>query len=91
MTDNQTYSGDHFEIYRNIESLYYEPGNNIMLQVNYTSKTNSQKKSSDFWLPEVVGRGEGEFDEGGQTVQNSSHRAEKYNMINIINTAVRFI
>ena len=63
MTDgNQTYRGDHFEMYRSTESLCCVPGTNIVLQVNYTSKTNkqtnSQKKRSDLWLPEAgVGRG----------------------------------
>ena len=36
---NQTY-GDHFEVYRNIESLCCIPGSNMVLQVNYASKTN---------------------------------------------------
>ena len=39
---NQTYCDDHFEMYRNIESQCCEPGTNIVLQVNYTSKTNKQ-------------------------------------------------
>ena len=39
---NQIYCGDHFEMYRNIESLCGIPGANIVLQVNYTSKTNKQ-------------------------------------------------
>ena len=37
---NQTYHGDHFEMYRNSKSLYCVPGTNIALEVNYTSKTN---------------------------------------------------
>ena len=58
--DNQNYHGDHFEMYRNIESLLCAPGNNIVLQVNYTSITNKQKHSHrkrdhNLWLPEVRG------------------------------------
>ena len=33
--------GDHFEMYRNIESLCCVPGANIVLLVSCTSKTNS--------------------------------------------------
>ena len=40
---NQNYYGDHFEMFGNIESLLYAPGNNIVSQVNYTSITNEQK------------------------------------------------
>ena len=41
MTDgNRIYHGDHFKMYRDIESLCCVPGTNIVLQVNYTSKTN---------------------------------------------------
>ena len=36
--DNSTYHGAHFEMYRNIRSLCYLPGTNIVLQVSYTSK-----------------------------------------------------
>ena len=35
---NDTYCGDHFAIYINIESLCCIPETNIMLYVNYTSK-----------------------------------------------------
>ena len=37
---NQTYHGDHFEMYRNIESLCCVPETNIVLQVSYISRTN---------------------------------------------------
>ena len=53
MTDDKTYPGDDFEKYRNTVSLCCVPGTNILLQVNYASKTNSQKKRSDLWLPEA--------------------------------------
>ena len=36
------YHSDHFEMYRIIDSLCYTTGTNIMLWVNYTSKTNKQ-------------------------------------------------
>ena len=84
---NQTYHGDHFEIlYRNIKSLCCVPGTNAMLQVNHTSKkeTNSQKKRSNLWLPEVGGeRGKGELDEGGQKVQTYGYRITKYQECNV--------
>ena len=38
---NQTYCGDHFETYRNIESLCFAPEPNMVLQIN-TSKMNKQ-------------------------------------------------
>ena len=38
--DNQTYLGDHFEMYRNIESLCRVLGTNIVSQDSYISKTN---------------------------------------------------
>ena len=39
---NLTYHGDHFEMYRNIKSLGCVTRTSIVLQVNYTSKTNKQ-------------------------------------------------
>ena len=48
MTDgSQMYCGNSFVTYRNIKSLCCTPGIKTVLQVNYTSKTNSQKKRSD--------------------------------------------
>ena len=38
---HQTCFGGDFEIYRNTETLCFTPGTNVMLQVNYTSETNS--------------------------------------------------
>ena len=62
---NQTNCGDHFEIYRNIESECCVPGTNTALQVNHASKTNEQanshKKRSDLWLPEVKFGGQGSW------------------------------
>ena len=37
MDVNQTYRGDHFTMYTNIESLCFTLEINIMLYVNYTS------------------------------------------------------
>ena len=45
VTYNQAHYGDQSEMYRNIESLYYVPGTNRVLQVNYTLKTNKQTNS----------------------------------------------
>lgn len=43
--DNQTYCDDDFEVYTNIKSLCCVPKTNMVLQVNYMSKTtNLQKK-----------------------------------------------
>ena len=47
-----------FELYRNTKSLCCLTGTNIILKVNYTSKTQKKKKKhlivkrSDLWLPE---------------------------------------
>ena len=59
MTVNQTYCGDHFAIYTNIESLCCTPENNIMLHVKYIyiyiyqtikySGLNLTKKVKDFY------------------------------------------
>ena len=51
---------DHFEMYRNIQSLRCVPGTNIVVYINYTSKTNKLiEKRPDLGLPEVgVGGGE---------------------------------
>ena len=45
--DNQTYHGDHFEMYRNTEALCCIKGTNIVLQVNDTLKTNKHKKRNE--------------------------------------------
>ena len=55
---NQTFHGDRFEMYRNIKSFCCITRINTVLQVNYTSKTNSKEKRSDLWLPEVGMGGE---------------------------------
>ena len=65
---SHNYHGDHFGMYRSIESLCYVTGTDIVLYVDqYSSKTNSQKKRSDLWL----WRDE-ELDKDSQKVQMSS-------------------
>ena len=69
---NQTYHGDHFEIYINIESLCCVKGTNIALQGNYTSETTSGKF-------EICGYQrwewqEREMDEGSQKAQTSNSK-----------------
>ena len=68
---NQTYCGDHLKMYKNIRPLCCIPGTNIVFQVNYTAKINSQTKRSDLWLAQVSGGG-GETDEGSQKIQTPS-------------------
>ena len=68
---NQTYCGDYFEMYRNIKSLCFVTGTN-MLQVSYTAKTSRQtNKPMEKEVRFVVTRSgrleEGELDECGQT------------------------
>ena len=46
-------------------------------------QTNSHKKRSDLWLPEVGNEREGELDEGSQKVQTSSHKNKKEMDINL--------
>ena len=72
-------------MFRNTESLYCVTGTNIVLQVNYTSKTrkqtNSQKKRSDLWLPAVGGGYNPE--EGGHKGQTSGFMTNKYQGYNV--------
>ena len=87
---NYNYRADHFEMYRNSKSLCCVTGTNIVLQVNYTSKTNKQtnkqtnleKKRSDLRFPKARGGG-GELDEGGQKGQTSSYKISKYYGCNV--------
>ena len=44
-TGNRIYLGDHFEMYRNIESPCGAPRTNTGLKVNYISKTDKQTNS----------------------------------------------
>ena len=80
---DQTYCGDQFEMYRNNKSLCCVKGTNIVLQVNYTSKTNTLiKKRPDLWLPEVGGQGE--LGEGSQKVPTSSYKISTRDVMCIV-------
>ena len=61
-------------MYRNIKSLCYIPGTNIVLQVNYISKTNKLvEKRDQICGHQRGGLGEGGLDEGGQKVRDPSY------------------
>ena len=54
---------------------------NTVLQGSYTSKTNRQTNSEKeirFVVTKGMGLGEGELEEGGQKVQTSSYKINKY-------------
>ena len=66
---NQTQHDGHFEMYRNIKSLYCVPGTNIVLQVNYTPKTKQiHGKRDQIYGYQRQGVGDRKLDEGGQKV-----------------------
>ena len=78
---NWTYCGDHFEMYRNIELLCCIVGINIVLQVSYTSETNTQliqqKKRSDMRYQRWVwGKGK---TGSRQSKDRNLQLADKYN------------
>ena len=76
--------GDHFVIYKNIESLCCAPENNIVLQVIYTSKNKEQKRDQICGCHRWgIGMGKGELDESGQKVQTSSYEINKYQGYNV--------
>ena len=54
---NQIYRGDQFEMCRNIESLGCVTETNIVLQVNYTSKTNKVIKKDQICAARGGGKG----------------------------------
>ena len=78
---NQTYHGDHFEMYRNTKPLCCVTETNILFQVNYTSETNKLIEKENRL---VVGRGEqlgeGELDEGGLQVPTSNCKYQSCNI-----------
>ena len=82
----------HFEMHRNIEPLCCETGTNIVLQVSYTSKANSQEKRSDLWFSEVASRRRESWMKAVKRyklrVVRLSARDVVPDMINIINTAI---
>ena len=73
--------GNHFEMYRNIESLCCSSGSNIVLY-----RSNIPQKQTNILIEKeirlMVTRskiwGEAELDEGGQKVQTSSYKLNKY-------------
>ena len=65
-------------MYQNIESLHHVTGTNTIVGPLYF-KTNSYKKRSDLWLPEVRrGGGDGQLAESSQKVQTSNYNISKY-------------
>ena len=80
---NQTYCGDHFEMCGDVESLCCTPASDMVLQVSYISETNKQQThkliEKEIRFVVIRGRGLGEgLDEGGQQVQTSSYKKNKY-------------
>ena len=79
---NYTYHWDHFEIYKNIESLCCKLGT---VQVNYTSKTNKEKQrktDQSFGTRGSGGWEERKLYEDSQKVQISSYKINKYQRYN---------
>ena len=80
---NQTYHGDHFDMYRNTKPLCCVTGTNVLFQVNYTSETNKLIEENRL----VVGRGEelgeGELDEGDQKIKTSNDKINMYQGYNV--------
>ncbi len=71
------YCGVQFEMYRNTKSLCCVTGTNIVLKVNYTSKTQKHTHREELRL--VVTRAGGGWgwevvDKGSQKVQTSSYK-----------------
>ena len=82
MTDGkETYCGDHFAMYTNIESLYRTPETNTMLHANYTSiffkrdfSGGSDGKASAYNvgdLGSIPGSGRSPGEENGNPLQSS--------------------
>ena len=76
---NQTYHGDYFEMYRNIEPLCCVTGTNAVLQVNYNSKTKSENETRFV----IIRDGEEELNEGSQHVQTSYYKINKFQGCNV--------
>ena len=69
---NYAYYGDHFEMYRNIESLCCAPGNNTVVQLCFENIF--IEKEIRFLVTTGGGWGQGELDEGSQKVQTFSYK-----------------
>ena len=93
-------------MYRNIRSLCHIPGTNIVLYINYISKTNKQtnkqthrKRDQICGYQSCAGLGGGRKGDWIKVVKkyklpgigSISTRDAMYNMINIIDTAVCYI
>ena len=76
LTYNQIYPLDHFEMYRYTKSQGCVTIAKIVLQVNYTSKTNEILQKIRFVVTRGgMGRGQGwqELNKGSQKIQNFSY------------------
>ena len=90
MVTSHRQHGDHFEMYRDTESLCCITGNNVVLQADYTSKTKRL-------IEKEAGGRDGEnsmkvvkWYELSAITQISTGGVE-YNMTNVINTVVCYI
>ena len=86
---NQTHHGDHFEMYRNVESLCCVVG-----QLHFRNKLTEKRHQIGGY--QKWGMGEGEIDEHNQKAQTSRYKINKYEgcnryMINLINTAIHYM
>ena len=74
---NQTYCGDHFEMYSSIKSLCCVTGTNAVLQVNYTWKANKLiEKEVRFVITGKGGRRQ-KWRKVGQEVQTPNYMIHK--------------
>ena len=76
---NQAYCGDHFEMYRNIESLCCVTGtNSVVGQLYFKNKQTKEliEKDVKFVVTRGRGQGEGKLDEGSKEVQISSYKCQ---------------
>ena len=72
-----SFSFEHFAMSRNTESLICALGTNSVLQVNYTSKKQTNLQKDQICDSEVGGKEE-VLEEDGQKVQTSSYKVNKY-------------
>ena len=86
--------GNHFEMYRNIESLCSITGTNIVWSIILQKQTNKQthRKRNNFMVTRGGEWEDQELDEGSQKAQTRSYKINTkdmmYNIINVINTSV---
>ena len=65
--NNWNYHGDHFVMYKTIDSPCCVPKTNTVMQINYTSNKHLLAMILDLWLSEAGEREE--LDEGSQKLQ----------------------